>query len=181
MISSERRHRKFLQVVMGCFCCHIFKVRAHRSPISTQRGFFYGITTMHTKAHFERAVMEAVAMVLREMVEATEAMGISVQEIRSLSGGAKSPVWCQIKADVTKRRIVTMKNTEDAACLGAAFLAGTAMGIWPSVKDAARVSVTEAKVYEPQMENSRIYDEVYKEYKRLTKVMHTVFQRVDAK
>ena len=146
-----------------------------------QRVFFCGITTMHTKAHFGRAVMEAVAMVLREMVEATEAMGIPVQEIRSLSGGAKSPVWCQIKADVTRRRIVTMKNTEDAACLGAALLAGTAMGIWPSVKEAARTLAAEAKVYEPCPKNCEIYDKVYKEYGSLTQVMKVVFQKPEEK
>lgn len=152
-------------------------------PESNQyaKGVFCGITTMHTKAHFGRAVMEAVAMVLREMVEATEAMGIPVQEIRSLSGGAKSPVWCQIKADVTRRRIITMKNTEDAACLGAALLAGTAMGIWPSVKEAARTLAAEAKVYEPCPKNCEIYDKVYKEYGSLTQVMKVVFQKPEEK
>lgn len=148
-------------------------------PESNQyaKGVFFGITTMHTKAHFERAVLEAVAMTLRGMVEATENMGVSVKEIRSLSGGAKSPIWCQIKADITGRRIVTMKNTEDAACLGAAFLAGTAIGIWPSVADAAKSVTEQARVFEPDPQKHEIYEKTYKMYCHLTELMTAVFKK----
>lgn len=78
----------------------------------------YGLGLNHTKAHIIRAYLEAVAASLCRIVEAVEEMGIPVTEIRSLSGGAQSPLWCQIKADMLGRPLLTMQNTEDAACPG---------------------------------------------------------------
>lgn len=148
-------------------------------PESNQyaKGVFCGVTTMHTKAHFARAIMEAVAMTLRSMVEATEEMGISVKEIRSLSGGAKSDIWCQIKADVTGRKIVTMKNTEDAACLGAAILAGVAVGIWPNVAEAAKRTALQSASFAPDAANKEAYDRTYADYKALTQIMAGYFKK----
>ena len=57
-------------------------------------------------------------MNIRRMIDYAERVtGQPVEEVRTLGGAAKSPLWCQIKADVLGRRVVTMKNTQDAACL----------------------------------------------------------------
>ena len=89
------------------------------------KGVFYGFTLHHGKPHFARAIMEAIAFAIRRNLEVLEDLNISVSEIRSLGGGSRSLTWSQIKADVSKRPVVTMKN-EEAACLGAAILAGVA-------------------------------------------------------
>ena len=74
---------------------------------------------------------------------------VDCSEIRSMGGGAKSSLWCQIKADMCRKKIVTLKN-EETACLGSAILAGTAVGLFDSVEAACRDKVSLNKTYLPQ-------------------------------
>ena len=63
--------------------------------------------------------MEAIAMNMCRMVDYSEKVtGQKVTEVRTMGGAAKSPLWCQIKADILGRDVITMKNTQDA---GAAY------------------------------------------------------------
>ena len=98
------------------------------------RGSFTGLTTEHTRGHFVRAVMESVACMLRSNLDY---LGLSVDEIRVMGGGANSPLWCQMKADMTGKRLVTLKNKE-TACLGSAILAAVGTGAFSSVEEAAK-------------------------------------------
>ena len=66
-----------------------------------------------------------------------------------MGGGASSPLWCRIKADVTGKRIVTLKNNNETACLGSAILAGKGIGLFESVSETAKKAVAVAKAYEP--------------------------------
>ncbi|MBN1836685.1 MAG: hypothetical protein JW820_12595 [Spirochaetales bacterium] len=141
------------------------------------RGVLYGLSLHHTRAHVVRAIMESIAMILRRMIEAVEAMGIRVSEVRSLGGGAKSPLWCQIKADVVGRPVYTMKNTEDAACLGAAVLAGAAVGVWPSVPQAIDAIVEIDQRYDPNLSNRGLYDEAYAIYTGMYSRLEPLFAR----
>jgi D-xylulose kinase len=141
------------------------------------RGVFYGLSLHHGKAHMVRAILEAIAMNLRRMVEAVQAMGISVKEVRSLGGGAKSELWCQIKADVLGLPVYTMKNTQDAACLGAAILAGVAVGVWPSVKKAVDSFVEIDRVFEPDPDNKSVYDEYYGAYIDIYNNLIPIFEK----
>ena len=123
------------------------------------RGVLYGLSFGHTKGHIIRAFMEALACNIAKIIEYTEKLtGVEVTEVRSLGGGSKSPLWCQIKADVMNREVVTMKNTEDAACLGAMILAGYGYGAWDSIADAALKFSEIDKVYKPNPENRNVYD-----------------------
>ncbi len=92
------------------------------------KGIFLNVTLAHSRAHFARGLMEGVTMVLLRMIEGTRALGVEVDEIRSLSGGAKSATWCQLKANASGLPVRTMQTTDIAACLGAAILAGVAAG-----------------------------------------------------
>lgn len=109
------------------------------------RGVFYGLTMEHTRAHLTRSIFEAVSCMLKENLDY---MGIETTEIRSMGGGASSDIWCQIKADMTKKRIVTLKNKE-TACLGSAILAGVATGVFESIESACDMAVEINKAYEP--------------------------------
>lgn len=133
------------------------------------RGMIYGLSFEHTKAHIIRSVMEATAMNIYRMVEYTETVtGKPVTEVRSLGGGSLSPLWNQIKADALGRPVITMKNTQDAACLGAAIIAGVGVGLWSSICEIAS-SVTEVdKVYKPNPKNRQAYDDLARKYKMLT-------------
>ena len=63
-------------------------------------------------------------------------LNLDVDEIRVMGGGANSSLWCQMKSDMTGKRLVTLKQKE-TACLGSAILAGVGIGLFPSVEQAA--------------------------------------------
>lgn len=132
------------------------------------RGMIYGLSLKHTKAHIIRSFMEATAINIYRMVEYAEAVtGKPVAEVRSLGGGSMSPVWSQIKADALGRPVVTMKNTQDAACLGAAIIAGVGAGLWPSIGEIASLVTEVDKVYTPNPQNRQAYDDLACKYKML--------------
>lgn len=138
------------------------------------KGVFYGITLKHKKPHFIRAIMEALAYIIRRNIDVIEEMGIKVNEIRSLGGGSKSDVWNSIIADVNQKRVVVMSSKE-AACLGAAILAGKAIGVFGSIEEACDRMLDIKKVYEPNPANAEIYDKMYSNYKKLFKDLEEMF------
>lgn len=123
------------------------------------RACLYGLSLGHTKGHIIRAFMEALACNITKMIEYAEKLtGVKVKQVRSLGGGSLSPLWCQIKADVLNRQVVTMKNTQDAACLGAAITAGYGIGIYKSIKETATKFAKIDKIYNPNPANREVYD-----------------------
>lgn len=108
------------------------------------KGSFTGLTPAHTPAHFARGIMEAVACTLQSNLLH---LNLPVQEIRVMGGGAKSPLWCQMKADLTGKKLITLKEKE-TACLGSAILAGVGAGAFPSVAEACQKIRTD-KEYRP--------------------------------
>lgn len=148
------------------------------SPIVNKRakGVFYGLTTGHTKGHFARAIMEGLAMALRHMVEAAAPLSGEVREVRSLGGGAKSRVWCQIKADVLGVPVKVLSNSESIPCLGAAMIAGAAAGLWPSVQVAADRFVSVSETYYPIPENKAAYDTAFAQYLAVGSALNTVYK-----
>jgi D-xylulose kinase len=127
------------------------------------KGVFYGFTLRHTRGHFTRAIMEAVCFIVRRNIEVIEGIGVPVTEIRSLGGGARSAIWKQIEADVTGRTVLTTVN-EEAATLGAAILAGKAIGLYSSVPEAVAQMVQIKERFEPIMENKPLYDKAFRTY-----------------
>ena len=77
-----------------------------------------------------------------------------------MGGGAQSPLWCQIKADMIGKDFVTLKN-EETACLGSAIIAGVAVGMFESVEKACDMAVAINKRYTPSGED---YKECYERY-----------------
>lgn len=130
------------------------------------KGVFYGFTLRHTKAHFVKAIMEAVAFIVRRNMATLQDLGIRVEEIRTLGGGAKSSVWKQIEADITQRPVLTMKNGE-APCLGAAILAGKAIGMYKSIEEACERMISVKKRFEPNPANFETYEKAYLRYVQL--------------
>lgn len=143
------------------------------------RGVLYGLSLGHTRAHIIRAFMEALACSIAKMIEYAENLtGTKVTQVRSLGGGSLSPVLCQIKADVLNRQVVTMKNTQDAACLGAAIIAGYGAGHWPSIQETALRLAHIDRVYEPNPENRAVYDCLLKKYDLLVEATRDYTERL---
>lgn len=123
------------------------------------KGAFYGITLEHTRAHFARAIMEAISCMLKSNLDY---INVEANEIRLMGGGAKSNLWNQIKADMTGKTLTTLKNKE-TACLGSAILAGVGCGAFKSVEDACAMIETD-RVFTP---TGTDYSLVYENYCKL--------------
>ena len=141
-----------------------------------QKGVFFGITLAHKKAHFARAIMESIAMVLRRMIQAMEPLGVEVRQIIALGGGSKSDVWCQLKANATGVPYNIMSTTESSACLGAAILAGVASGIWSSPEEAADAIVKGETTYQPDPACKDAYDRLFCKFVKLQNGLKTFYQ-----
>lgn len=139
------------------------------------KGVFFGFTLHHTRAHFARAIMEAIGCIVRRNIEVLEDLKIQVKEIRSLGGGARSSIWAQIKADITSRPVLVPTN-EEAACLGAALLAGTALGMFKSLDDACQKIVKIGGRFQPIPENVKAYDSTFRIYVELYENLKGLFQ-----
>jgi len=141
------------------------------------KGVLYGFTLRHNKAHFARAIMEAIACIVRRNIDALKNMNINVNEIRALGGGARSKLWKQIEADLTKKPVVTTTIEEAEACLGAAILAGKASGIFKSVEEACKSMISIKDRFTPNKDNSKVYDELYNKYVQLYDNLCNLFER----
>lgn len=140
------------------------------------KGVFFGITLAHTKAHFARSIMEAIACAIMRNIEVLEDLGVRVREIRALGGGARSKVWNQIIADLTRRPVITTNHDEDAACMGAAMLAGKAVGVYKDIEEAADRLVKIREKFEPNEKNFESYQNLYKKYVKLYESLLELFE-----
>ena len=130
------------------------------------KGVWFGFTLQHTRAHFMRAVMESLGYIIRRNMDSLADMGIHVTEVRSLGGGARSRVWNQIKADINQVPLETVTSVE-AASLGAAILAGKAVGIFPDITAAVDSMVHVKERTEPDPAQKTVYDRGYAMYCKL--------------
>ena len=121
------------------------------------KGAFMGLTMEHTRAHAVRSILESVACMLKANLDY---LGVSCGEVRSMGGGASSPLWCQIKADMTGKNIAILENNE-TACLGSAILAGVGIGAFTDVKSVCQKLVKIKKVFSP---SGADYTECYKNF-----------------
>jgi len=133
---------------------------------SDARGMFIGLSLRHTKAHMARAVMEGVAFGLRDSMELVRELGVRIDEIVLVGGGAKSALWRQIQADVFGQTVCTL-NVTDAAPFGAALLAGVGAGIYKSCADAAKATVKKSGETDPIPANVDLYKSSYSIYRDL--------------
>lgn len=116
---------------------------------------------------FYRAILENTAMITRGHLELVkEATGNMPQEIVFAGGAAKSPLWCQIVADVLGLP-VKVPVVKEATALGAAILAGYGVGIYKDISATARELVQWDKTYAPNMENHAVYEEMYGPWRRV--------------
>jgi xylulokinase len=112
------------------------------------RGTLTGLTLAHGKAHIIRAIMEGITFELRANLEALRSAGIGTEQVRAVGGGARSPFWCQMKADVTQLPVVVPQVSE-ASSLGAALLAGIGSGVYGSVDEAVERTYSVRAEYHP--------------------------------
>jgi len=145
---------------------------------SKARGVFFGISSSHEKPHFVRAILEGVTFGLRDSLELIKELGVEPKQIRATGGGAKSPLWRRIQADVFGQEVVATAVDEGPA-FGAALLAGVGAGVYRDLEEAVEdaVSLDESTMTEPDPERVAIYEEYYPLYRSLYKSLKEDFAR----
>jgi xylulokinase len=140
-------------------------------PASTMAVAGMGLAT--DRGELVRAVLEGTCFELRENLSRIESSGTTVEALRASGGGAQSATWVQLKADVLGRPLATVHISHNAA-FGAALLAGSAVGLYGPVRDAARQLVRTARVFEPRSTFSRAYDEIFERYRHLYPALRAI-------
>ena len=138
------------------------------------RGTFYGMSAAHTKAHFARAVLEGTSFAMRDVVDRLDALGVETGTIRAVGGGAASPVWMQIRADLTGRPVDAMTEG-DASALGAAVLASVAGGAFAETRAASQALDLPLRRIEPVAARYAVYDDAYWRYRKLFDALEPLY------
>ncbi len=142
--------------------------------LSSARGTYSGMTPSHGRGHLARAVLEGTSFAMRDVFERICSLGVPVEALRIVGGGARSNLWCQIRADLTGLPVEIPRHT-DASPVGAALLAGVASGVFSNVVDAAAGLVQDMRVIEPRHDRKPLYDEAYRRYRELFAALKPMF------
>ena len=124
-----------------------------------------------------RAVVESVAYAVRDIVEVMEEAGASVEDLRITGTPSRSPLWNQIKADVTGRRILVPAQ-KDSDLAGDACLALYGLGEHGSIAAASEAIVSMGAVFEPDAARGRVYDEMFGLYRESYQGLRSVFAKL---
>lgn len=136
---------------------------------------FTGVRASHTKGHFSRAVMEGVGFSLIDCKNAIHEIGIKMGDCATIiGGGAASPIWRQIVADMLNIKLVTTNNSDSS--FGSAMTAGVATGVFPSFEEAVEKCSEKVSETLPNEENHKKYLELYKDYKKIHDALAPIYQ-----
>lgn len=156
--------------------------QGNRTPLRdpTARGALVGLTLYHTPAHVYRALLEAAAYGHRHILETLDEAGVPIHEVRASGGGAKSPVWLQMHADVAHTP-VTVTTSEDACLVGCAVAASVCLGLYPDLPTAASKMVQPIRTYMPDPVQHHAYAPAYQSYRELYPAVRPLFRRLAAR
>lgn len=160
-----RSHVFFLPYLMG-----------ERSPINDTdaRGAFVGLTMDNSRADMTQAVLEGVAFAIRDSLEVARSLGIDVKRSRICGGGAKSPLWRKMIANICKLDLELIES-EEGPGYGGAMLAAVACGEYASVAEAAAKLVKVVGTVAPEPELAARYEERYQAFRMLYPALKDVF------
>ena len=131
------------------------------------RGAYVGLSGVHGKAHMYRAILEAIALEQHLLMEGVErATGQNIEEIVLLGGGSRSPLWCQIMANVLGRTLKLAREQESTA-LGAGIHAAAAVGLHTDIRAAADAMTGTDKTVEPDAASHARYAEIFAAYRSI--------------
>jgi xylulokinase len=141
------------------------------------RGAFVGLTGRHGTPHMTRAVMEGVVFSLRDSLEILRELDVPMEQVRATGGGARSPLWRQLQADVYGVPI-HRTTADEGPAHGAALLSGVAAGVYRDVDEACSTVRLREEVTEPDPERTRIYEEHYEVYRSLYPAIRSATSRL---
>lgn len=133
---------------------------------SSATGAITGLTLETTSEEIYQALMEAVAFEMRLNIENLEDAGISIRQLRASGGGARSPQWLQMKADILNLPIISL-GAAQAGTLGCVMMAGVYSGLYRDFQEASEIFLKEQGRYEPRPEIHQAYESSYARYQNL--------------
>ena len=161
-------HVYFLPYLMG-------ERSPHNNP--NARGTFIGMTMDTTRADMTQAVLEGVAFALRDSFEVAKSLGIQIERTKICGGGAKSPLWKKMIANILNIKVDVIESEEGPA-LGGAMLAAVACGEFASVEDAAAKLVKVVDTVEPDAELAAKYEARYQQFKEIYPACKALFDKI---
>ena len=162
-------HVYFLPYLMG-------ERSPHNNP--NARGTFIGMTMDTTRADMTQAVLEGVAFALRDSFEVAKSLGIKIDRTKICGGGAKSPLWRKIFANVLNMNI-DIVETEEGPGYGGAILAAVACGEWKNVEEAAEKLVRIKDTISPEPEIAARYEERYARFTKIYPAVKELFPKLN--
>lgn len=156
-------------------------LRGERSPRWNidAKGAFIGLTASHTRGDMIRSVLEGVSYNLKVVRDAIDSQGTVVKEMRAIGGGAESPLWRQIFADVFQDTLQVLTLLEGANTLGAAVLGGTGVGLFDSFEVVDELNaVTLTQEPSADAETRKVYEERYARFNELYEALCPIFGRM---
>lgn len=144
----------------------------HNNPDA--RGVFFGMSMDTTRADMTQAVLEGVAFALRDSLEVARSLGIDIQRTKICGGGAKSPLWKKIIANVMNLKVDVLEN-EEGPSMGGAMLAAVGCGAYPDVETIGKKLAKVVDTVEPEPELAARYEEKYRKFRTLYPAMKPLF------
>ncbi|MCI6041905.1 xylulokinase [bacterium] len=157
IVKLGENHVFFLPYLMG-------ERSPHNDP--NARGTFIGMTMDTSRADMTQAVLEGVAFAIRDSFEIAKSLGIQIERTKICGGGAKSPLWRRIIANVLNIKVDRIASEEGPA-LGGAMLAAVADGTFTSVEDAAGKIVRIIETIDPEPELASKYEKQYQKFAKI--------------
>jgi len=128
------------------------------------RGAFIGLSLRHGREHVIRSVFEGITFGMRDSMSIMRELGVKIEQIRATGGGAKSPFWRQMQADIYGAPVVTV-NASEGPAFGAALMGGVAAGIYGDLVEASDGLVKVVSAAEPDPARSAAYEEWYAHFR----------------
>jgi len=138
------------------------------------KGSYVGISSRHTTAHFTRATLEGVALSLKDCLLTLRALGVEMNRVRIIGGGAKGLLWRQIVSDVLGLEMEKVKV--DDSSFGTAMLAAVGIGWFDSFAEAARICIQIDSVTKPDPKNHGIYNKLFAKYKAVHDALAPIYR-----
>ena len=147
----------------------------HADPYA--RGAWVGLTPRHGRTHMVRSVMEGVSFGMRDSLELIRGLGVPIRQIRASGGGARSPFWRQMMADVFGADVVTI-NAKEGPAFGVALLAAVGTGAYKSVEDACGKTISVVDQTSPDPSLAETYNKYYRVFADLYLSLRENFKRL---
>ena len=144
----------------------------HNNPDA--RALFIGMSMDTTRADMTQAVLEGVAFGLRDSLEVARNLGIKIERTKICGGGAKSPLWKKIIANVMNLKVDVLEN-EEGPSMGGAMLAAVGCGAYPDVETIGKKFAKVVDTVEPDPELVAKYEERYQKFRTLYPAMKPLF------